>query len=204
MGQTEPLGNKQELAYAQAIGKRADAIVRSLEMEDAVKASRVCELIMQQYRSLREIHDVRDAKIEEAKNSPARNLAASWIKVAQDEAALKLLARHREFVARLSAELTAEQVEKVKDGMTYGVVPNTYKRYLELLPSLTDEQKRTILANLLEAREYAMDAGSSEEKHALFGKYKGKINNFLSAAGYDLKQAEKELAARRQCEALPR
>jgi len=88
--------------------------------------------------------------------------------------------------------------------MTYGVVPNTYKRYLELLPSLTDEQKRTILANLLEAREYAMDAGSSEEKHALFGKYKGKINNFLSAAGYDLKQAEKELAARRQCEALPR
>ena len=55
-----------------------------------------------------------------------------------------------------------------------------FKRYRELLPDLTVEQQAEILANLLEAREYAMDAGSSDEKHAWFGKYKGRINNFLS------------------------
>ena len=43
-----------------------------------------------------------------------------------------------------------------------------------------------------------MDAGSSEEKHAMFGKYKGRINNYLSAAGYDMKQAEKDLAERQK------
>lgn len=31
-----------------------------------------------------------------------------------------------------------------------------------------------------------MDAGTSKEKHAWFGKYKGRINNYLSAQGYDL------------------
>jgi hypothetical protein len=43
-----------------------------------------------------------------------------------------------------------------------------------------------------------MDGGSSEEKHALFGKYKGRINNYLSAQGFDLKAAENELAARKR------
>ena len=80
----------------------------------------------------------------------------------------------------------------MKDGMTYGVVPITYTGYLEMIPGLTEDQKKQIMAYLLEAREHAMDAGSSEEKHAWFGKYKGKINNYLSAAGYDLKKASEE------------
>ena len=104
-------------------------------------------------------------------------------------------------MARLEAELTPEQVNQVKDGMTYGVVPITFKRYRELLPDLTVEQQAEILANLLEAREYAMDAGSSDEKHAWFGKYKGRINNYLSAAGIDMKQAEKDLAEREKAAA---
>ena len=41
-----------------------------------------------------------------------------------------------------------------------------------------------------------MDAGSSDEKHGWFGKYKGRINNRLSADGIDLKKAERDLADR--------
>lgn len=40
-----------------------------------------------------------------------------------------------------------------------------------------------------------MDAGSSDEKHTMFGKYKGRINNYLSAEGFDVKQAERDLKA---------
>ena len=112
------------------------------------------------------------------------------------EADAKIVALHRRFVARLAVELAPDQVGRVKDGLTYGVVPITYAAYRKLLPDLTDEQAREVLANLLEAREYAMDAGSSEEKHAWFGKYKGRINNYLSRAGYDLKAAEQ--AARKK------
>lgn len=60
-----------------------------------------------------------------------------------------------------------------------------------MIPSLTDEEKAQILAWLEEARELAVDAESSNKKHGVFGKYKGRINNYLSKRGYDLK-AERE------------
>ena len=90
-------------------------------------------------------------------------------------------------MAKLSVELTAQQVDQVKDGMTYGVLPVTYRTYLAQTPNLTEAQKQQTMAYLVEARELAMDGGSSEEKHAIFRKYKGKINNYLSAQGYKLK-----------------
>ena len=39
--------------------------------------------------------------------------------------------------------------------MTYGVRPKTMGVYLEMVPSLTEEQKRQIRAWLTEAREHA-------------------------------------------------
>jgi hypothetical protein len=189
-----------EAAYTRDINKRADKIIAVLGISDDSLKSRVHDLIVQQYRSLREIHDGRDSKIAEVKQGKAadRTVADAWIKVARDSANLKLVDAHRRFLAHLSVELTPEQVNKIKDGLTYNVAPITYKRYVEVLPALKEEQKREILADLLEARECAMDAGSAKEKHDIFDKYKGRINNYLSAAGYDLKQAEKDLAARQK------
>jgi hypothetical protein len=191
--------NEPNSAYTQEITKRADKIVASLGIEDEEKKARVRDLIAAQYRTLRKIHAVRDARIAETKRAPGdATIAEGYTKVARDTASLHLVDAHRRFVARLSVELTPEQVDSVKDGLTYGVVGITYRRYLELLPNLRDEDKREILANLIEARELAMDGGSSEEKHAVFGKYKGRINNYLSKAGYDMKQAEKDLAERQK------
>jgi hypothetical protein len=186
----------EEAAYTRVITERADRIVDPLNFDDAEKATRVRDLIVAQYRGLRDIHDARDAKLAEAKPPGSAAVAEAWTGIVRKEAEYLQFRLHRTFVARLSAELTAEQVEQVKDGMTYGVVPITYRRYLELFPQLTEEQKGAILSYLLEAREYAMDAGSSDEKHGWFRKYKGRINNYLSAAGLDIKQAEKDLAAR--------
>jgi len=45
---------------------------------------------------------------------------------------------------------------------------------------------------LIEARELAIDAESSKAKHGWFDKYKGRINNYLSAQGYDLKKENEE------------
>ena len=188
----------EEAAYTRIINERVDKIVAPLGIQDSAKVTRVRELIAGHYRAIRDIHGMRDAKANDVAKSPAADptVAAAWSKVTRDRANLKLNDSHRRFVARLSVELTSEQVDKVKDGLTYGVVQTTYDRYLELLPGLNDEQKRETLANLIEAREHAMDGGSSEEKHAIFGKYKGRINNYLSAQGFDLKAAEKELSAR--------
>jgi len=189
--------NDEEAAYTRTITERADKIVAPLGIDDAAKGARIRDLIVNQYRSLRDVHAARDAKIAQAANAPGDAVVAeAWRSVARKDADLKLFPLHRQFVARLDAELTPEQVNQVKDGLTYGVVPLTYKRYRELLPNLTVEQQAEILANLLEVREYAMDAGSADEKHAWFGKFIVRINNYLSAAGIDMKQAEKDLAER--------
>jgi hypothetical protein len=191
--------NDEEAAYTRAIGERADKIVAPLEIDDAAKATRVRDLIVEQYRALRDIHAERDARLAQAKGQPGDpTIAEAWRSVTQKEVDLKLFALHRRFLARLAAELSPENVDQVKDGLTYGVVQITYGRYRELLPALTVQQQADILAMLLEAREYAMDSGSSDEKHAIFGKYKGRINNYLSAAGYNMKQAEQDWAARRK------
>jgi hypothetical protein len=70
-----------------------------------------------------------------------------------------------------------------------------------MIETLSDEQKAKIHEWLVEARELAIGEGSSESKHAVFGKFKGRINNFLSQQGYDLKQEERGWQARRKAAA---
>jgi hypothetical protein len=190
----------QAAAYTRSITQRADKIVAPLHLADAGKATRVRDLIVRQYRHLNQIHTDRDAQLQAAKEKAGKATAEARVKGIEAKAREQLTKRHGRFLVRLGAELTPAQVEQVKDGMTYGVVPITYKGYLAMLPELTQPQKAQILAWLVEARELAMDAESSEKKHATFGKYKGRINNYLSAAGYNLKQAGADWQKRLQAE----
>ena len=185
----------KDVAYARTLNERTAKIVAVLDIADAAKSNRVHGIIVQQYRSLNDIHSVRDVQIKSAKAKAKedKNAATAMTQAARDEAKPKLDKLHGEFLAQLSAELSPEQVDKVKDGMTYGVLPLTYGVYLKMYPELTDEQKAQIKTWLTEARELAMDGSTSDEKHAVFGKYKGKINNYLSKAGYDAKKAEQNL-----------
>jgi hypothetical protein len=182
-----------EAQYTKDLTKRANDILAALKLDDAAKADRVRELIIAQYRALRAQHDARDAKLKEiAKDDKAQ---ADTVR-ADTDAAIKPL--HDAFLAKLSAELTPEQVETVKDGMTMGKVKNDYNAFCDQFLDLTDAQKGYILTQLKEAREIAMDKGSAKEKHDVFGKYRGRINNYLVKEGYDLKKASAEWAARRK------
>jgi Spy/CpxP family protein refolding chaperone len=184
-----------EAIYTRAITERADKIVAMLNIADTNKYVRVRELITRQYRDLSRLHDARDAAIRTAQGKAGTDQAAtdSAVQAVRDESKSQTDKLHVEFLARLAVELTPEQVDQVKDGLTYGVLPLTYGVYLKMYPELTEEQKAQIKAWLIEARELAMDGGTAREKHAVFGKYKGRINNYLSRAGYDSKQGEQNL-----------
>jgi Spy/CpxP family protein refolding chaperone len=177
--------------------QRADKIVGTLGLTDGAQAARVRDIIIRQYADLSVIHATRDAALQAAKAGPSSAKPAAEA-AARDAAAAAQDALHPQYLARLAAELTPAQVEQVKDGMTYGVLPLTFRVYQEMLPDLTAEQKAQILDWLAEAREHAMDASTSDEKHAWFGKFKGRINNYLAKAGIDMKQAEKDMLARKK------
>ncbi len=170
----------EEEAYTKVINERAAKMIEGMTFSNPDHGERVKNVITDQYRTLRDLHAARDTQVAAAKESQAA------IESAQQQSKLAVFEAHNRFLSRLSVELACDQVEQVKDGLTYGVVPRTYEAYLAQLPNLNDEQKRTIRAFLIEARELAMDGGSADEKHGVFRKYKGKINNYLSAAGYKM------------------
>ena len=122
----------------------------------------------------------------------ARNIIDEALKTAENEKDAALYRSHFAFPANLSLFLDEKQIEAVKDGMTYGVVKVTYDSHLDMIPTLKEEEKAQIYAWLIEAREFALDAENSNKKHAAFGKYKGRINNYLAKRGYDLKKEREE------------
>jgi hypothetical protein len=191
LGQSSAPANS-DTAYNRVVTERAAKIVATLNLNEPVKSARVQEHIAQQYRDLNAIHERRKEAIKtRIETAPTANKTAEKEKL-EGEITTQLKTLHTDFLSRLSADLNSQQIDQVKDGMTYGVLPITYKGYQAMLPDLTEAQKKQILVWLTEARERAMDEGTSKEKHAMFGKYKGRINNYLSAAGIDLKQAGKE------------
>ncbi|MFD0990034.1 DUF3826 domain-containing protein [Mariniflexile jejuense] len=179
--------------YIKVTNERAAKIVEELKLTDTEKEQTLTNIIGEQYRNLSKLHDGRDAKIEALKKSdlPKEKLESKIekLKSKTDKSISKL---HKKYIIILNKHLTPEKVDAVKDGMTYGVVPKTYFAFQDMLPNLTEAQKKYIYDNLVEAREHAMDAGTSKEKHAWFGKYKGRINNYLSAQGYDLNKESED------------
>jgi hypothetical protein len=173
-----------EANYTKTIESRTADILKELALTDTNKVTAVHDAVIAQYRALKAWHDENDAGLKAASKAGDTN------KVAQIKASLKAV--HDAYIARLSKSLTPAQVDQVKDKMTYNVVHVTYNAYVKMYPDLTDAEKKQILAWLIEARESSMDQGSSDEKHAVFGKYKGRINNYLSKAGYDAKTGKKK------------
>ena len=179
--------------YVRVTNERAQKIVSKIDIQDAEKVSRVREAVANFYRELSAIHENRKTKLKQIDASATD--AATTIRSESDLLQFRL---HYAFLAKLAAELSADDIDKIKNGLTYDVVPKTYQQYLLLYPNLASDQQRMVHMLLLEAREHAMDAGTSDEKHGVFGKYKGRINNYLSAQGYDAKQAERDLKARQE------
>ena len=162
-----------EANYTKAIENRTADILKALALDDTNQVSRVHDIIIAQYRALNSWHDANDAKLKAAR--------ADTNAVAQIRASLKTL--HDDFLSNLAENLTPEQIEKVKDKMTYGKVQFTFAGYLARYPNLSEVNKEKILEFLKQAREEAMDGGSASEKTAIFQRYKGRINNYLSTQG---------------------
>ena len=192
-GQTSINVQDKDAAYIKTITSRSEKIVATLGISDPSKANQITTIIAGQYSNLNSVYTERDEQIKIIKQKGlSKEAMDAEIKNAEASAAKKIEPLHAAFLSALSSKLSEEKVTKVKDGMTYNVVHVTYDAFVDMIPSLTKAQKDQIMAWLVEAREHAMDAESSEKKHWWFGKYKGRINNYLSAQGYDLQKERKE------------
>ena len=177
--------------YVQSILGRAAKVAKTLQIEGTGKGTQVTHIVANRYFELNDIYAERDSLKKQASA-----LTGDAKKKAQDEAEnlkdKKLYRTHFGFIAQLALFLNDTEIETVKDVMTYNVVNVTYKAQLDMIPTLKEEEKVQRLAWLKEAREYVIDAESSNKKHVSFGKDKGLIKNYRSKRGYNLTKEREE------------
>lgn len=180
------------IGFKKTLHDRSAKIVNTLEIKDSSKYNKIVDILTDQYFYLNKVHDKTKESIAAIKALQLSDEEKNErIKKEEEAKAPQLRKLHEGFIAKLQKDLTEAEIEKIKDGLTYRVMPITFTAYQDMILTLTQEQKDKIYSWLKEARELAMDEGSSDDKHKMFGKYKGRINNYLSGQGYDMKKEEK-------------
>lgn len=172
--------------YVETILNRSQKATDQLSITWTPDGENVRNIIANRYFKLNDIYAERDS------------LKKSNKQLAEATADSKLYRSHFGFDADLGKYLRPDEITRVKDVMTFGVVDVTYKAYCDMVPTLKPEEKNQIRRWLIEARELAIDAESSNKKHETFKKYKGRINNYLSSQGYDIQKEREEWEKRRK------
>ena len=187
--------NGRDPKYVETIMQRSKKVTDALNISGTEKGEQVLNIVANRYFKLNDIYAECDSLKAVAKTMTGeeKKRKMEYAEMLKDQ---KLYKSHFGFIADLSVYLTDAEVETVKDVLTYNVVNVTYKAQCDMIPTLKEEEKVQILAWLKEGREYAIDAESSKKKHEAFGKYKGRINNWLSKRGYNLTKEREEWAKR--------
>ena len=180
----------RDSSYVASITSRSEKNIAGLELSEPARTN-VRNLVINRYFELNDIYAERDTLINQAKRNLTGDEKNQAIEAARAACDSRLYRGHFAFPANLGIYLSHEQIIAIFDAMTYDKVRVTYDAYCDMIPSLTDEEKAQLYAWLCEARDLAIDAESSNKKHEVFNKYKGRINNYLSARGYNITEERK-------------
>ena len=127
-------------AYVKVITERANKIIATVKIDNATKAEKVSIIVRDQYSDLNDVYAARDLNTKSIKekytDKTERDAALAKENANTEEQTGKL---HATFLKKLAKELNPQQIDAIKDGMTYGVLPLTYKAYQEQILTLTSE-----------------------------------------------------------------
>lgn len=191
---TQAVSEEEQLkATAQ---KRTAAILETLALTDKAVEAKVRDILVA-YHVKRIGWGANDDKIKDLEKQLAKakgDKDDKKVKELEEQiAGLKdeLTDMCETFLVDLGKLLSAEQIDTVKDVMTYGRAKIIYNKIVAD-NALTDAQKAAVAKILADARDQAWKAGSSGDKHKIFdNKAVGRVNNYVDA----LKKLEAAQAA---------
>lgn len=179
-------------APAQTLQQRAEAkagrLVDGLKLADADKAARAKGVVAQWYLTMWEWHQANDPKLKELWMRwnqaravvPKDEFPGEVVAHQIDDAYASLKPAYQAFVRELSAELTAEQVDALKEAWSRSPGRmRTYNAYLEIVPDLKDDQKKVIFDRMDLAREDAMLTDADREIVNIFKRHKVKVEAYV-------------------------
>lgn len=177
-----------DAATQKHVDSKVAHLLGAIKIDDADKAGRVRGLVGGWIVTIWNWHKVNDPKLKELWSKwnqaravvPKDEFPAEVIAHQIDDVYASLKPAYQTFITQLSAELSPEQVDAIKE--TWSRSPGmmrTYKAYLEIVPDLNDEQKKVILDRMKLAREDAMLTDADREIVSIFKRHKVKVEAYI-------------------------
>jgi hypothetical protein len=193
--QAAPTPADEQAAYEASIERRVGETVTEMKLDDPAKAELVKEKFKQQLRDLRAWHAEHYARYRE-------------LQVEFEKLDKELKGINKAFIKEMESQLTTEQVDLIRERMVGGRYQHNIGGLNAEYPDLPDWLRNRAIEMWQEARDIAMVLPEGKDKTQVFERYKGRVNNYISAKGYKgkswhEKQARKAAAAATQPTTAP-
>ncbi len=175
-------------AMRKKIEQKAGRIADSLKLADPDKAAKVKAIASDWLGVMLNWHKEHDAELgrlwgewNKARSVvPKDEFPGEVIAHQIDDVYASLKPAYEDYIQRLSAELSAEQVDAIKENWSRSPgMTRTYNAYLEIVPDLPAKDKDVIKARMLMAREAAMLTDSDKEIVAIYKRHKVKVEQYV-------------------------
>ena len=175
-------------AMRKTIEQKAGRMVEALRLDDAEKAAKVKAIAGEWLGVMLAWHKEHDAELGRLWGEwnkaravvPKDEFPGEVIAHRIDEVYASLRPAYEDYIRRLSAELSAEQVEAIKENWSRSPgMTRTYNAYLEIVPDLAEKDKQVIKDRMLLAREAAMLTDSDREVVAIYKRHKVKVEQYV-------------------------
>jgi Protein of unknown function (DUF3826) len=165
------------------VDKRAAGWVQSLQLTDTARAARVTVVIATHLKTIRDWYNDHPYTTVPGGIDPATGKTLSTMD--RQIIAISAMPRsiHEALMSGLRKDLTEDQVGLILDKYTIGKVAFTLNGYKAIVPDLTAAEEATILANLQQAREQAVDYKNTKQISAIFEIYKTRNEQYLNSNG---------------------
>jgi len=175
-----------------AIDKNAAEWAASLKLNDADKETRIKKLITTHLKAVHDWHYSHSYESVPAGINPStgRTLGPLDRQLIASSAMPKSV--HENLMAGLRNELTEQQVDLILDKYTGNRMSSTLGKYKIIVPDLTPEEEKVILANLKQAREQAIDYKTTKLHIEIFEIYRTKNERYLISKGRNWAQLYKK------------
>ena len=182
-GQAAPISAEAKAKSDAEADKKAAEWVASLNLNDAAKQAHLQQVIATHLKAIRDWNNDHPyttvpAGIDPATGKPLSNMDRQIIAISAMPKSI-----HEDLMNGLRKDLNPDQVDAILDKYTVGKVAFTLNGYKAIVPDLTPTEEATILANLKQAREQAVDFKNMKQISAIFEIYKTKNEQYLNNNG---------------------
>ncbi len=175
-------------AMKKKIDQKSSRIVDSLKLDDADKAAKIKAIADEWLAAMLSWHKEHDPELaklwsdwNKARSAVPKDEFPGEVIATQIEGVYSSLKpAYDDYIKKLSAELTPEQVDAVKESWSRSPgMMRTYTAYLEIVPDLAEKDKEVIKNRMLLAREAAMLTDADKEIVSIYKRHKVKVEQYV-------------------------